>query len=159
VLAFKVNVQLSIDQRCANPPSRRRRPADRQGLSLQIRAARNRAWLQPAPPHADWDMHRIGWITQHRHTRQRLGHVLEQLEPLLQPTRSPPWAAMPITQVNQLDSPGLGVGDNNLLHGFDEQLFGVDEQVPLTATTPLKKCSALCSPAEREGPNLRCALP
>jgi hypothetical protein len=29
--------------------------------------------------------------------------------------------------------------------GFNKQIFGKDEQVPVSATTPLKKCSALCS--------------
>ena len=31
------------------------------------------------------------------------------------------------------------------LRGFNKQIFGKDEQVPVSATTPLKKCSALCS--------------
>jgi len=37
-------------------------------------------------------------------------------------------------------------------HGFNEQVFGANEQVSRTATTPLEKRSAQCL-AEREGPN------
>jgi hypothetical protein len=37
-------------------------------------------------------------------------------------------------------------------HGFNKQIFGKDEQVPVSATTPLKKCSALCSLQSGKGP-------
>jgi len=37
-------------------------------------------------------------------------------------------------------------------HGFNKQIFGANEPSPQTATTPLKKRSALSS-AERIGPN------
>ena len=37
-------------------------------------------------------------------------------------------------------------------HGFNKQIFGANEQVSRTATTPLEKRSALCL-AERKRPN------